>query len=206
MSLPSSPIAWIASTVLAPAVPPLRSLAQRGRSCFAWSQLVLPPGRRPYGHGTRFGQADSGQAGYGHDSGQAGFDQGGSQRSRGLCQAALTRPAGVAGRAHRALSRRLLAQTLVASTYPLEIVQLQQWLAKNPKLKDKALADSVAKQPWDPSIQSMAARPRRRQAARRRHPVDHGARQRLPRATERGDVCRPADAEEGEGEGRAGDQ
>jgi hypothetical protein len=53
----------------------------------------------------------------------------------------------------------LLAQTLVASTYPLEIVQLQQWLAKHPGLKDKALADSVAKQPWDPSIQSMAALP-----------------------------------------------
>ena len=53
----------------------------------------------------------------------------------------------------------LLAQTLVASTYPLEIVQLQQWLAKNPGLKDKALADAVAKQPWDPSIQSMAAVP-----------------------------------------------
>src|SRR5262245_35320415 len=34
----------------------------------------------------------------------------------------------------------LLAQTLVASTYPLEIVQLQQWMAKNPNLKDKALA------------------------------------------------------------------
>ena len=53
----------------------------------------------------------------------------------------------------------LLAQTLVASTYPLEIVQLQQWMAKNPNLKDKALADSVAKMPWDPSIQSMAAVP-----------------------------------------------
>ena len=53
----------------------------------------------------------------------------------------------------------LLAQTLVAATYPLEIVQLQQFLAKNPKLKDKALADAVAKQPWDPAIQSMAAVP-----------------------------------------------
>src|SRR5215469_4508809 len=53
----------------------------------------------------------------------------------------------------------LLAQVLAASTYPLEIVQLQQWLAKNPGLKDKALADAVAKQPWDPSIQSMAALP-----------------------------------------------
>ena len=53
----------------------------------------------------------------------------------------------------------LLAQTLVASTYPLEIMQLQQWLEKNDTLKDKALADAVAKQPWDPSIQSMAAVP-----------------------------------------------
>jgi hypothetical protein len=53
----------------------------------------------------------------------------------------------------------LLAQTLAASTYPLELVQLQQWLAKNPNLKDKALVDAVAKQPWDPSIQSMAAFP-----------------------------------------------
>ena len=32
-------------------------------------------------------------------------------------------------------------------------------MAKYPDLKDKALADSVAKQPWDPSIQSMAAVP-----------------------------------------------
>src|SRR5215472_9868983 len=53
----------------------------------------------------------------------------------------------------------LLAQTLAASTYPLEIVQLQQWLAKNPNLKDKALEEAVAKQPWDPSVQSMAAFP-----------------------------------------------
>jgi len=53
----------------------------------------------------------------------------------------------------------LLAQTLAAATYPLEIVQLQQWLQKNPSLKDKALADAVAKQPWDPSIQAMAALP-----------------------------------------------
>lgn len=53
----------------------------------------------------------------------------------------------------------LLAQTLAAATYPLEIIQLQQWMAKHPGLKDKALADSVSKQPWDPSVQSMAALP-----------------------------------------------
>src|SRR5262249_26235771 len=51
--------------------------------------------------------------------------------------------------------------TLVASTYPLELIQLQQWLAKNPDLaKDqKKLADAVKKQPWDASIQAMAALP-----------------------------------------------
>src|SRR5688572_4045288 len=53
----------------------------------------------------------------------------------------------------------LLAQILAASTYPLELMQLQQWLLRNPGLKDKALADAVAKQPWDPSIQAMAALP-----------------------------------------------
>jgi hypothetical protein len=53
----------------------------------------------------------------------------------------------------------LLAQVLAASTYPLELVQLQQWLAKNQGLKDKSLAEAVAKQPWDPSIQVLAALP-----------------------------------------------
>jgi hypothetical protein len=55
----------------------------------------------------------------------------------------------------------LLAQTLAASTYPLELVQLRQWLDKSPELaKDQAkLAEAVKKQPWDPSIQAMAALP-----------------------------------------------
>jgi Protein of unknown function (DUF3300) len=53
----------------------------------------------------------------------------------------------------------LLAQTLAASTYPLEIIQLKQWLEKNKNLKDKALADAVKKQEWDPSVQAMAAFP-----------------------------------------------
>lgn len=53
----------------------------------------------------------------------------------------------------------LLAQTLVACTYPLEIVQLQQWLHQNKGLKDKALAEAVKKQDWDPSVQAMATFP-----------------------------------------------
>jgi leucyl-tRNA synthetase len=53
----------------------------------------------------------------------------------------------------------LLAQVLAASTYPLEIVQLQQWLEKNQGLKDQALADAVMKQPWDASVQALAKLP-----------------------------------------------
>lgn len=53
----------------------------------------------------------------------------------------------------------LLAQVLAASTYPLEIIQLQQWLSRNKNLKDKALADAVEKQPWDPSVQALAVLP-----------------------------------------------
>src|SRR5437763_11903601 len=53
----------------------------------------------------------------------------------------------------------ILAQVLAASTYPLEIIQLEQWLTKNPTLKDKALADAVAKLPYDPGVQQLAAFP-----------------------------------------------
>jgi hypothetical protein len=53
----------------------------------------------------------------------------------------------------------LLAQTLAASTYPLEIIQLDQWMVNNKYLKDQALAYAVAQQPWDPSVQAMAAFP-----------------------------------------------
>jgi hypothetical protein len=53
----------------------------------------------------------------------------------------------------------LLSQVLVASTYPLEIIQLEQWLEKNKNLKDQALTDAVQKQDWDPSIQAMAVLP-----------------------------------------------
>jgi len=49
----------------------------------------------------------------------------------------------------------------VASTYPLEIIQLQQWLDKNQELagNQQRLAEAVQKQPWDPSIQAMTALP-----------------------------------------------
>jgi hypothetical protein len=53
----------------------------------------------------------------------------------------------------------LLTQVLVASTYPLEIIQLQQWLQKNGGLTGDTLANAVQNQDWDPSIQAMAVFP-----------------------------------------------
>jgi hypothetical protein len=53
----------------------------------------------------------------------------------------------------------MLSQVLIASTYPLEIIQLQQWLNQHKGLSEKALADEVKKQNWDPTIQGLAALP-----------------------------------------------
>jgi hypothetical protein len=53
----------------------------------------------------------------------------------------------------------LLTQVLVASTYPLEIIQLEKWLGKNSGLKGDALTTAVQNQDWDPSIQAMAVFP-----------------------------------------------
>jgi hypothetical protein len=53
----------------------------------------------------------------------------------------------------------LLAQVLASSTYPQELVQLQQFLSQNSSLTGQALAQAVTQQPWDPSVQAMAAFP-----------------------------------------------
>jgi hypothetical protein len=53
----------------------------------------------------------------------------------------------------------LLAQVLMASTYPLEIVEAARWSKANPGLKEQALQDALQKQSWDPSVKSLAAFP-----------------------------------------------
>jgi len=53
----------------------------------------------------------------------------------------------------------LVAQILMASTYPLEIVSAARWSKANPNVKDKALEDAMQKQTWDPSVKSLAAFP-----------------------------------------------
>src|SRR5262245_39627843 len=53
----------------------------------------------------------------------------------------------------------LLAQVLMASTYPLEIVEAARWSKANPGLKDQALQDELQKQTWDPSVKALAGFP-----------------------------------------------
>src|SRR5271163_1772808 len=53
----------------------------------------------------------------------------------------------------------LLSQVLVAATYPLEVVEAQQWLQQNAALKGTALTDAAKTQSWDPSIQALVAFP-----------------------------------------------
>lgn len=53
----------------------------------------------------------------------------------------------------------LIAQILMASTYPLEVVTAARWAKANPGIKDKALEDAMQQQPWDPSVKSLTAFP-----------------------------------------------
>ena len=53
----------------------------------------------------------------------------------------------------------LVSQMLMASTYPLEIVEAARWLKANPGLKDKALEEALKKQDWDASVKSLCGFP-----------------------------------------------
>ena len=53
----------------------------------------------------------------------------------------------------------LLAQVLMASTYPLEIVYADRWIKANPNLKGAALEDALQSQRWDPAVKSLTVLP-----------------------------------------------
>src|SRR5262249_28707717 len=53
----------------------------------------------------------------------------------------------------------LLAEVLMASTYPLEVVQAARWADANKNLKGDALKAEVDKQGWDESVKSLTATP-----------------------------------------------
>jgi len=53
----------------------------------------------------------------------------------------------------------LVAQVLMASTFPLQIVEAARWSKANPSVKDKALEAAMLNQPWDPAVKSLTAVP-----------------------------------------------
>jgi Protein of unknown function (DUF3300) len=53
----------------------------------------------------------------------------------------------------------LLGQVLVACTYPLEVVEAQQWFLQNRSLPNQALLAAARQQNWDPSVQALVAFP-----------------------------------------------
>jgi hypothetical protein len=56
-------------------------------------------------------------------------------------------------------SDALLSQILMASGYPLEIVEAARWSQANPNLKGDAAVSAVADKSWDVSVKSLVAFP-----------------------------------------------
>ena len=53
----------------------------------------------------------------------------------------------------------LLSQILMASTYPIEVVQAARWSRANPGFSGDAAVRAVEQQSWDPSVKSLVAFP-----------------------------------------------
>ncbi|MEP6958310.1 MAG: DUF3300 domain-containing protein [Nitrospirota bacterium] len=53
----------------------------------------------------------------------------------------------------------LLSQILMASTYPLEVIEAARWTKANPNLKGDQAVPAVAENTWDPSVKSLVAFP-----------------------------------------------
>ena len=49
----------------------------------------------------------------------------------------------------------LVAQILMASTYPLDIVQAARWVKENPDLEGAELEEALAPHEWDPSVKAL---------------------------------------------------
>src|ERR1700733_2031694 len=53
----------------------------------------------------------------------------------------------------------LLSEILMASTYPLEVIEADRWIGANKNLKGDALTAAVGQQSWDDSVKSLVATP-----------------------------------------------
>ncbi|MCX5833271.1 MAG: DUF3300 domain-containing protein, partial [Deltaproteobacteria bacterium] len=53
----------------------------------------------------------------------------------------------------------LLAQVLMAATYPVEVVQADRWVRQNRNLPPEVLYDALERQDWDPSVKALVPFP-----------------------------------------------
>src|SRR6266540_5702645 len=90
------------------------------------------------GHGTDGAAGADGAASPAGDRAGATVAQGGRARAAGCADRAVSGPVAVAG--------------LIASTYPLEVVQAERWVSANKNLKDDQLKTPMDKQTWDESV------------------------------------------------------
>ena len=49
----------------------------------------------------------------------------------------------------------LIAQILMASTYPIEVVEAERWIRKNKNLTGDELDRALQEKTWDPSVKSL---------------------------------------------------
>ncbi|MEN6386263.1 MAG: DUF3300 domain-containing protein [Phycisphaerales bacterium] len=49
----------------------------------------------------------------------------------------------------------LLSQILMASTYPIEVIEAERWIKENNDVKGDALATALKQKNWDPSVKSL---------------------------------------------------
>ena len=54
---------------------------------------------------------------------------------------------------------QLVSTILMASTYPLEVVEAYRWQQNNPGLQGDELAQAIDQQPWDPSVKALVSAP-----------------------------------------------
>jgi hypothetical protein len=54
----------------------------------------------------------------------------------------------------------LLSQILMASTYPLEVVEADRWLEQNPNLQENKLDEALKEKDWDVSVKSLCHFPK----------------------------------------------
>lgn len=53
----------------------------------------------------------------------------------------------------------VLSHLLIATTYPLEVVQAQRWSSRNPNLEGEEAVNAVSRERWDPSVKALVAFP-----------------------------------------------